>query len=97
MFSALVAVWYGGNSLVQFFMRRKWFVWLSGFSFIIYVAHAPAVALFINAFFPLLHYSYAYRILAFILLPLTIIAICIIIGALLRRLTPKRYSLLTGG
>ena len=97
MFSALVTVWYGGNATAQFFMRRKWFAWLTGFSFIIYVMHAPAVALFIDAFFSLLQYCYAYRILAFVLLPLTIISICIIIGALLCRLTPKFYALLTGG
>ncbi|HRH49794.1 MAG TPA: acyltransferase [Panacibacter sp.] len=97
MFSALVAVWYGGDWLMQFFMNRKWFVWLSGFSFIIYVSHAPAVALFIDAYFQLLHYTYAYRILTFILLPLSLIASCITLGLLLRSLTPKLYTLLTGG
>ena len=97
MFSGLVAVWYGSNGFVKFFMQRRWFVWLSGFSFIIYVMHAPAVALFIDASFTILQYSYAYRMLAFILLPLTLIAACIITGALLRRFTPSLYALLTGG
>lgn len=97
MFSGLVAVWYGSNGLVNFCMQRRWFVWLTGFSFIIYVMHAPAIALFIDPFFALLHYSYGYRILAFILLPISIISTCIGIGALLRRFMPSFYAMVTGG
>lgn len=97
IFSGLVAVWYGSNGFVQFMMQRKWFVWLTAFSFIIYMMHAPAVALFIDPTFSLLHYCYGYRIISFILLPVTIISICIIIGALLRRFVPGFYALVTGG
>jgi fucose 4-O-acetylase-like acetyltransferase len=95
--SGLIAVWYGGNSVVRICMGQRWFVWLTGFSFIIYVMHTPAVAIFINAVFSLLHYGNNYRMLSFILLPLMAIAACVIIGWLLRSIFPKTYSLLTGG
>ena len=95
--SGLIACWYGGDWLVRWCMDRRWFVWLTSFSFIIYAVHAPFVAYFINpvinAFQPLA----AARMLAFVLLPLAIIAAAVVIGAALRRIAPSVYSLLTGG
>jgi len=41
-FAGLVAAWYGCNAIVAWSMGHRWFVWLSGFSFIIYVMHVPA-------------------------------------------------------
>jgi hypothetical protein len=39
----------------------------------------------------------AARLLAFFLLPLAVIALCVATGAALRRFTPGLYGLLTGG
>lgn len=95
--SGLIAAWYGGDSLVRWFMERKWFVWLSAFSFMIYALHAPFVAYFINPVVHLFQPFEAARLAAFVFLPLVVIAICVSVGALLRTLLPKTYSLLTGG
>jgi hypothetical protein len=38
-----------------------------------------------------------YQLLGFLLLPVIIIAVCILTGASLRALVPKAYSLMTGG
>ena len=46
--SGLICAWYGCNTLVQWFMNKKWFAWLSAFSFMIYVLHAPLVRLRID-------------------------------------------------
>jgi len=92
----LIACWFGLDSLVKWCMSRQWFVWLSAFSFIIYAMHAPAIAFFINAFFEQLNHVQGFRIITFIALPSTIIAICVVIGATLRALAPGLYGLLTG-
>lgn len=95
--SGLIACWYGGDAIVRWFMARPWFVWLSAFSFMIYAMHAPLVAYLIDPTIEALQPMPAARLLAFILLPLAIIALCVATGAALRRLTPGFYGLLTGG
>lgn len=95
--SGLIACWYGGDWLVRWCMERRWFVWLTSFSFMIYAMHAPFVAYFINPVINALQPLAAARLLAFVLLPLGIISVCVIVGAVLRKLVPGVYSFLTGG
>jgi peptidoglycan/LPS O-acetylase OafA/YrhL len=78
-------------------MNRKWFVWLSAFSFVIYAMHVPLVAFLINGMFQWLNFVEGYRLITFVALPLMIIAWCIALGLLLRSITPKLYGVLTGG
>ena len=95
--SGLIAAWYGCNSIVAWCMQRKWFVWLSAFAFMIYAVHAPLVAYATNAVFAVVSHLPYYRLLTFIFLPLVIITFIVAFGALLRKLFPKVYSILTGG
>lgn len=95
--SGLLAAWYGGDSLVRWFMARRWFVWLTAFSFMIYALHAPFIAYFINPVIAFFQPFEGARLAAFVLLPLLVIAICVAVGALLRAVAPKAYGLLTGG
>ncbi len=95
--SGLVACWFGSDAVVRWFMARPWFVWLSAFSFMIYALHAPLVVYLIDAAIAMLQPLPAARLLAFVLLPLAVIAFCVAVGAALRRLTPGLYGLLTGG
>ncbi len=97
IFSGLITAWFGCNGLVKWFMQHKWFVWLTAFSFIIYAMHAPLVAYAIEALFPLLHHVPEYRLLSFILLPVILIAFAVGTGALMRRVMPGVYGILTGG
>jgi fucose 4-O-acetylase-like acetyltransferase len=95
--SGLICAWYGCNALVKFCMEKKWFAWLSAFSFMIYVLHAPLVVYATKAVFMQTENWYAYRLLTYILLPLCLIIVSILLGALLRKLLPKVYSFATGG
>jgi fucose 4-O-acetylase-like acetyltransferase len=95
--SGLICAWYGCNALVKFCMAKKWFTWLSAFSFMIYVLHAPLVVYATKAIFMQISDWYAYRIITFVVLPLCLIIGSVIIGALLRRFLPGVYSFLTGG
>ena len=93
----LIACWYGGDAIVRWCMARPWFAWLSAFSFMIFALHAPLVAYLIDPTIEALQPVPAARLLAFILLPLAVIALCVATGAALRRATPGFYGLLTGG
>jgi len=95
--SGLIAAWYGCNGLVSWCMQRKWFTRLTAFAFIIYVFHAPMVAYTIDAAFRLTGYITGYRMFCFILVPLAIICLAVLTGALLRKLVPGLYGILTGG
>jgi len=95
--SGLIAAWYGCDALVSWCMNRKWFVWLSAFSFMIYAIHAPLVAYAIEALFEVANQVPGYRLMSFIFLPLVIIAFAVGTGALLRKVFPGVYSILTGG
>ena len=97
IFSGLVFAWYGCNGLVAWCMQWRWFVWLTAFSFIIYVVHAPLIAYAIEAVFAMVSQVPHYRMLTFIFLPLTIITLAVCTGALLRRVWPGLYAILTGG
>lgn len=94
--SGLITVWYGSNSIVTYCMNKPWFVWLTSFSFIIYVIHVPLInysLCFVYRYFPFFLYN---RLLLFLLLPISIITFAIIVGALLRLLFPRLYSICTG-
>lgn len=95
--SGLIACWYGLDGIVNWFMHRLWFVWVSSFAFMIYAMHAPVVAFLINPVLTILDPLPGTHLLAFILLPITIILIAIGTGAFLRKVSPGVYGVLTGG
>lgn len=95
--SGLIWAWYGCDKLVHFCMKQRWFVWLTAFSFMIYVLHAPLVVYATKAIFMQVSHWYGYRMLTFIVLPSMLIGLSIGFAALLRQIFPKLYSFLTGG
>lgn len=95
--SGLIAAWFGCDALVRWAMARRWFVWLTGFSFIIYAVHAPWVAVLIDPAFALVGDMPGKQMLVFILLPLALIAFSVALGALMRKAVPGVYGVLTGG
>jgi fucose 4-O-acetylase-like acetyltransferase len=93
----MLVMWYGIDPLVRVAMRQRWFAWITGFSFMIYALHVPLLNYALAWIFPLVRTVPNYRLLTFVLLPLAVAAFCVAVGALLRRVTPRTYALLTGG
>jgi hypothetical protein len=95
--SGMLVAWFGLNGLVRWCMARAWFQWLTGFAFMIYVLHVPLVnyttelALRYGRAVPHIH------LLTYLVLPLLIIGLSVGLGALLRRVLPSTYAVLTGG
>jgi fucose 4-O-acetylase-like acetyltransferase len=97
VFSGFITAWFGADKLVSLCMNKKWFVWLSSFSFIIYTLHAPLVAYAINFIFPLVQHLDNYRLLTYIFLPMGLFIFCVGNGILIRYFSPRIYVILTGG
>ena len=95
--SGLICAWYGADKLVKYCMNKSWFVWLSAFSFMIYVLHAPLVVYATKAIFLQINHWVGYRMFTFILLPLCLVILSVLIAFLIRKLLPAVYSFITGG
>ncbi|MCR5888425.1 acyltransferase [Hymenobacter sp. J193] len=90
----VLVMWFGTDGLVRVAMSQRWFNWLTGFSFMIYVLHVP-LANYVTE--TALRAWPSQNLLVFLLLPLAIVALAVLLGAALRRLVPGVYSVLTGG
>ncbi|MBX0291591.1 acyltransferase [Hymenobacter sp. HSC-4F20] len=90
----MLVMWYGADGLVRVAMRQRWFTWIASFSFIIYVLHVPLLSYATEA---ALYFWPGQHLLVFVLLPLATFAFSVGVGALLRRVAPPVYELLTGG
>ena len=95
--AGLITAWYGSDPLVRLCMRQRWFVGLTAFAFIIYAVHAPMVAILIDPFLALVGRRPGAQLVTFVLLPACLIVFCVGLGAVLRRVSPALYGLLTGG
>jgi hypothetical protein len=95
--AGLLTAWYGIDRIVQWAMARDWFRWLTGFSFMIYALHVPAVnyateaALAYGAGIPHVHWW------TYLLVPILVSATAVLIGATLRTVARPVYRVLTGG
>lgn len=95
--AGLLAVWFSLDDVVRWFMQRKWFLWVTAFSFVIYGLHVPIIQYLTMILYKYLHHFPNYRLLVYVTTPAIVLAICIITGALLRQFVPKFYRLATGG
>ncbi len=95
--AALIVVWFGGNDVVQYFMKRKWFYSISSYSFIVYALHVPLINYFSSYVFSHLKHFAFFRLTAFVCIPLIIISFSIIVGIIFRKVAPKLYGICTGG
>lgn len=95
--SGILAIWFGGDSIVKWCMSLKWFMWASKFSFIIFALHVPLINYVTRLTFIYCHNIPDYRLLTYIIVPIFILMFCIAIGAFLRSVSPKVYRVATGG
>ncbi len=90
----VLTLWFGADGLVRAAMRRAWFVWLTGFSFFLYAAQEPLLSYATQG---ALRWWPEWPLLVFGLLPAAVLAALVLAAALLRRVAPAPYGVLTGG
>lgn len=95
--SGMLAVWFSLDKVVRWCMSRRWFSWATDFSFFVYGLHIPLLAFVTNFFFMYLHNWQLHRLFIYLIAPSVVLPFCIAAGALVRRLLPGVYRVLTGG
>ncbi len=95
--AGVAAVWYSGDAVVKWCMNKKWFIWASSFSFIIFGLHVPLLNYVMSITNIYMHNIPLYRLTSFIIIPTSMVFFCIGVGALLKWLVPGFYKLATGG
>jgi fucose 4-O-acetylase-like acetyltransferase len=95
--AGVMAIWFSGDKVVRWFMQKKWFIWATSFSFIIYGLHIPLLAYTMRLAYRYLGDLPNYRLLTYIGVPVLVLLFCIAAGALFRRVWPSGYRLATGG
>lgn len=93
----LLAMWYGADYVIKWFLNKKWFTYASGFSFFIFGMHIPLLAYVMRWALDTLDFFPFYRLFCYIVIPFLILLLCIGTGSLLRRYLPRFYAVMTGG
>lgn len=95
--AGLLAVWFGLNWLVRWAMSRRWFIWLTGFSFFVYGFHIPLLAFVTHLFFMYLGSYWWHRLFTYFSAPIFVLALCIFAGWAVKKISPGVYKVMTGG
>ncbi len=95
--AGIVAVWYSADGLVKWSMKRRWFVWTTSFSFVIYGLHVPVIIYLTTYLFDIWKEFPYYRLLTYFTSPVIVLFLCILFGSLLRAVVPQVYRTLSGG
>jgi fucose 4-O-acetylase-like acetyltransferase len=95
--TGMLAAWYGMDGLARAAMQQRAIRWLSQFSFVIYALHVPMVNYVTEAALLVGAGRAHVELWVYLLVPVLVIAVTVVVGALLRGTMPSVYRLLTGG
>jgi fucose 4-O-acetylase-like acetyltransferase len=95
--TGILAMWFGVDRVMYWFMKQKWFHHVSGFSFFIFGIHVPLLPYLMTWALTTLSFLPNYRLLCYLLVPFAVLVFSIWAGSLVKRFFPAFYKLLTGG
>lgn len=95
--AGIMAIWFSGDKVVAWCMRKRWFHWLASFSFVIYGFHVPLLPYLTNFLYMQWNSFQYYRLLTFFVAPVLVFFICVALGFVLRKTVPTFYRIATGG
>lgn len=95
--AGILAMWFGADVVMHWFLKKKWFNHASSFSFFIFGAHVPLLPYVMAWALMSLDFLPNYRLLCYVFVPLLVLGWCIWMGSIMRRYWPSMYGWLTGG
>lgn len=95
--SGILAMWFGANKVIHWFMKHKWFQHASGFSFFIFGLHVPLLPYMMTWALTTFQFLPNYRLICYLFIPLVLLVLSVWFGSLLRKYLPDVYKLMTGG
>jgi hypothetical protein len=95
--SGVLAVWFSVDKLARHAMDKPWFRKATDYSFFIYGLHIPLQA-YVMQFFEMQWSAFPmFRLTTYLLVPVAVVAFCIVVASLAHRYLPKSYYLFSGG
>ena len=95
--AGLLTAWFGLDAIVRAAMAQAAFRWLTGFSFVIYALHVPMVNYATEAALLAGAGTSHIEFWTYLVVPIGVIAACVMVGATLRTVARPAYTVLTGG
>ena len=95
--AGVLAVWFSLDGLVRRAMNKAWFVHLTNYSFFIFGLHIPLLAFVTQLFFIYFHSFQWHRLFTYIAAPTVVFWFCVGVGALVKKLMPGVFKVMTGG
>lgn len=95
--AGVLAVWFSLDDVMRWFMSKRWFLWTTNFSFFIYGLHIPLLSFVTNLFFMHLYNFQLHRLFTYLVAPTLVLLFCIAMGALVRKMAPPVFRVMTGG
>ncbi len=95
--AGVMALWFSSDKLVKWVSRQKWFGSLASYSFFIFGLHVPILFYFMNLALIHLNFLPNYRLFCYLFVPLFTVFFSILVGAIIKKLLPSVYRLMTGG
>ncbi len=95
--AGILAMWFGADRVIRWFMKQEWFNHASAFSFFIFGIHVPLLPYLMKWALMNLDFLPNYRLLTYLFVPLVVLTFSVAAGAFTRRYLPKFYAILTGG
>jgi fucose 4-O-acetylase-like acetyltransferase len=94
---SMFIAWFGLDKLINYCMNQRWFLAVSRSSFFIFACHEPLMVMLIKPYVALLGGGELAKLVAFFSLPFAMLAFCIGLNAIVYKISPTFYGLLTGG
>jgi surface polysaccharide O-acyltransferase-like enzyme len=93
----IIVIWYGYDYYSNLIDRQKYLEYLIEFNFFIYLTHEPILTIVKKTLELITNSKNSYDVFIFFLAPIITIAICVLIGGLIKRYLSAIYTLIIGG
>jgi fucose 4-O-acetylase-like acetyltransferase len=95
--AGVLAMWFGADKIIHWFLKQSWYNSMTGFSFFIFGIHVPLLPYLMTCALMTFNFLPNYRLLCYLVVPLLVLVFSLWVGWLCKKFAPFLYKILTGG
>jgi fucose 4-O-acetylase-like acetyltransferase len=95
--AGVLAMWFGADKIIHWFLKQSWYNSMTGFSFFIFGIHVPLLPYLMTCALMTFNFLPNYRLLCCLVVPLLVLVFSLWVGWLCKKFAPFLYKILTGG
>jgi fucose 4-O-acetylase-like acetyltransferase len=95
--AGVLAMWFGADKIIHWFLKQSWYNSMTGFSFFIFGIHVPLLPYLMTWALMTFNFLPNYRLLCYLVVPLLVLVFSLWVGWLCKKFAPFLYKILTGG